>query len=283
LRYRAGDLDMTAAVPATRVVELLAQRSPDLRMGPFLGTYFLGFNLQRPPFAANPDLRLALSLAIDREALAQQVLKGTQAPAYGLVPPGTAGYQPQAHAWSSIAMEERVAQARVLYARATGPSARPLKIRVIYGNSQLVRTTLIAVAAMWKEAFGLEVDIVSEEFRSFLDTQRDPNRWEVLRMGWIADYNDASNFLEMFRTDSANNLYGYANPAFDLLLDQAQRTLEPVARAELLEEAERTLLADQAFIPVFYFLSKRLVSPRVVGLQMTPLNRVYSRHLRLTD
>jgi len=283
LRYRAGDLDVTAAVPANRVPELLAQRSADLQISPYLGTYFLGFNLQRAPFASNPDLRLALSLAIDREALAQQVLQGTQAPAYGLVPVGTAGYRQQSPPWAALAKEVRLEQARALYARAVGADVRPLKVRVIYGNSQLVRTALIAVAAMWKEAFGLEVDIVSEEFRSFLDTQRDPGRWEILRMAWVADYNDASNFLEMFRSGGANNPYGYANPQFDGLLDQAQRTLDPQARAALLEEAERTLLADQAFIPVFHLLSKRLVSPRVIGLQMNPLNRVYSRHLRLVD
>jgi len=283
LRYRAGDLDITAAVPANQIANLQRERPGELVMAPYLGTYFIGLNLQRTPFFGNADLRRALSLAIDRDALAQQVLKGTQAPAYGLVPAGTAGFEPQSHPWASTPIEERRALARTLYARATAGHTEPIRVRLIYGSSQLVRSVLVAVAAMWKETLGLEVEIVTEEFRVYLDTQRDPNRWEALRFAWVADYNDASTFLELFRQGNPSNVFGYANPRFDALLAQAQRTLDPTARAQLLQEAERLLLEEQAFIPVFHMLSKRLVSPRVVGFQMTPLNRIYSRHLQLRD
>jgi oligopeptide transport system substrate-binding protein len=252
-------------------------------MGPYLGTYFIGLNLQRPPFADNPDLRLALSLAIDRDALAQQVMHGAQAPAYGLVPPGTAGYVPQSPQWAATPIEERRALAREIFARATQGRSEPIRLRIIYGSSQLVRSVLVAVAAMWKQAFGVQVEIVSEEFRVYLQTQRDPNRWEALRMAWVADYNDASTFLELFRQGNPSNVFGYASPRFDAVLERAQRTPDLSARAELLQEAERMLLAEHAFIPLFHMRAKRLVSPRVEGFQVTPLNRIYSRHLRLRD
>ena len=283
LRYRAGDLDITASVPASQIANLQLERPDELFVAPYLGTYFIGLNLQRPPFAGNPDLRLALSLAIDRDALAHKVLMDTQAPAYGLVPHGTAGYQSQTLSWASTPIAERRDRARALYARATQGRTEPIRVRVIYGSSQLVRSVLVAVAAMWKETFGLKVEIETEEFRTYLDRQRDPNRWEAVRFAWVADYNDASTFLDLFREGNPNNVFGYANPRFDALLAQAQRTIDPAARAQLLQQAERLLLEEQAFIPVFHMRAKRLVSPRVVGFQMTGLNRIYSRHLQLRD
>jgi oligopeptide transport system substrate-binding protein len=178
---------------------------------------------------------------------------------------------------------ERMGLARTLFARATAGRTQPIKVRVIYGNSDLVRNALIAIASMWKEAFGIEVDVYSEEFRVFLETQKDPDQWQIVRMAWVADYNDPLTFLETFRSGNAANVYGYRNSRFDALLDSSQHTVEPLARLALLEQAERMLLDDVAFIPLFHMQSRRLVSPRVNGFQVTPLNRIYSRHLSLDD
>lgn len=283
LRYRGGDLDITASLPSSRIAEVRRDRPAELRIAPFLGTYFLGLNLNRPPFTGNPDLRRALSLAIDREALNERVLFGTQRPAWGLVPPGTPQYSPQRDPAAMQTQAERMALARTLFARATAGRTQPIKVRVIYGNSDLVRNALIAIASMWKEAFGIEVDVYSEEFRVFLETQKDPDQWQIVRMAWVADYNDPLTFLETFRGDNAGNVYGYRNPRFDALLESSQRTVDPRARLAQLEQAERMLLDDAAFIPLFHMQSRHLVSPRVSGFEVTPLNRIYSRHLGLHD
>ena len=221
LRYRAGDLDITASLPSSRIAEIRRDRPGELRMAPYLGTYFLGLNLARPPFADNPDLRRALSLAIDREALNDRVLFGTQRPAWGLVPPGTPLYSPQRDPAAMQTQAERMGLARTLFARATAGRTQPIKVRVIYGNSDLVRNALIAIASMWKEAFGIEVDVYSEEFRVFLETQKDPDQWQIVRMAWVADYNDPLTFLETFRSGNAANVYGYRNSRFDALLDSS--------------------------------------------------------------
>ena len=283
MRYRAGALDFTASVPPNQIAQVRRDRPAELRMAPYLGTSFLGFNLRRTPFAGNSDLRLALSMAIDRQALGDLVLKGTQVPALGLVPPGTASYASQRYDWASRPEAERLKRARSLFLRATAGSVEPLRIRLIYGSSEVVRHTLVAIAAMWKEAFGISVEIVSEEFRVFLDTQHDPDRWEIVRMSWVADFDDASAFLEIFRTGNPSNVFGYSNRRFDGLLDAAQHTSSTRERAALLEEAERILLADSAFLPIFHVQSRHLVSPRVIGFQSNPLNRTYSRHLQLQN
>jgi len=283
LRYRGGDLDITASLPSSRIAEIRRDRPGELHMAPFLGSYFLGFNLARPPFADNPDLRRALSLAIDREAVNDRVLFGTQRPAWGLVPPGTPQYSPQRDPAATQTQAERMALARTLFARATAGHTQPIKVRVIYGNSDLVRNALIAIASMWTQAFGIEVDVYTEEFRVFLETQKDPDQWQIVRMAWVADYNDPLTFLESFRSDNAGNVYGYRSSRFDALLDSSQHTVEPLARLALLEQAERMLLDDVAFIPLFHMQSRRLVNPRVNGFQVTPLNRIYSRHLSLDD
>lgn len=283
LRYRAGDLDITTSVPVSSLPDLRRERPSELRIGPYLGTYFLALNLQRPPFAGNPELRRALSLAIDREALARQVLRDSQIPAWGLVPPGTANYDPQRDAAYALPQSERLAKARELYASATAGLSKPLKLRVIYGNSDSVRSTLIAIASMWREAFGLELDVYTEEFRVYLETQKDPDQWQVLRYAWVADYNDAFSFLELFRSDSPTNVFGYREPRFDALLASSQRIQDPLQRASVLQEAEALLVADAAFIPLFHMQSRRLVSPRVTGFVPTPLNRIYSKHLAVSD
>lgn len=283
LRYRAGDLDITNSVPVSNIAEIRRERPSEFRIGPYLGTYFLALNLQRPPFAGNPDLRRALSLAIDREALARQVLRETQTPAWSLVPPGTSGYEPQRDPAYALSQDERLEKARELYARATAGLDKPLEVRVIYGNSDVVRATLIAIASMWRETLGIKLDVYTEEFRVYLQTQKDPEQWEVLRYAWLADYNDAFTFLELFRSDSPTNVFGFRDERFDSLLAASQRSQDPKLRAGLLEEAEARLMSDSVLIPLFHMQSRRLVSPRVKGLVATPLNRIYSKHLSITD
>lgn len=283
LRYRAGDLDITNSVPVSSIPDIRRERPDELRTAPFLGTYFLALNLQRPPFANNADLRRALSLAIDRDALARQVLRETQVPAWSLVPPGTAGYEPQRDPAYALSQAERLAKARELYARATAGPGKPRELRVIYGNSDVVRTTLIAIASMWREAFGLNVDIYTEEFRVYLQTQKDPDQWQVLRYAWLADYDDPFTFLDLFRSDSPTNVFGFRDERFDSLLEASQRSQDPLLRANLLQEAEARLMEDTVLIPLFHMQSRRLVSPRVAGFAATPLNRIYSKHLAMTD
>jgi oligopeptide transport system substrate-binding protein len=281
-RYRAGQLDMTDTVPANAMPALRAAHSAELVISPFLATGYYGFNLSSPSLGSSIKLRRALSMAIDRKRLVNALGFG-QAEAYGFVPPGTWNYRPQAWAWKDLPDAERIAEAKQLYAQAGYSNVSPLHLRLLFNTNPSIRNTAIIVAGMWKDTLGIETALTEEEYRVFLQSRHDKSRWEIARLGWTADYNDASNFLDIFREHSSNNDPGYANPSFDALLDQAAHTPDSRQRSDLLEAGEKMMLADYPIVPLYFFVSKRLVKPYLKGYQSNPLNRVGSKTLRFAE
>ena len=100
------------------------------------------------------------------------------------------------------------------------------------------------MASMWKANLGIDTELNDEEYRVFLDSRKDISRWDIARLSWVADYNDAGNFLDIFRTRSPNNDAGYSNKQFDALLDDAAATADPSDRKLLLEKAEDLMLSE---------------------------------------
>jgi oligopeptide transport system substrate-binding protein len=138
---------------------------------------------------------------------------------------------------------------------------------------------VIAIASMWRETLGVETEIIDEEYRVFLDSRKDINRWDIARLGWTADYNDAGNFLDIFRSGSPNNDAKYVNAQFDSLLDRAAATPNSSVRRGVLEEAEKLMLSEYPVIPIYFYSSKRLIKPYIKGAKTNPLNRLYTKHL----
>lgn len=279
-RYRAGQLDMTDTVPANAMPTLRSEHSRELIIAPFLATAYYGLNLSKPPFAANAKLRQAIAMAIDRKRIVDSLAFG-QAGAYGFVPPGTWNYSPQSWQWKNLSDAERIAEAKRLYAEAGYSAAAPLHLRLLFNANPVIRNTAIMIAAMWKDTLGVDTLLTEEEYRVFLQSRHDKSRWDVTRLGWTADYNDASNFLDVFRGRSTNNDAGYANPAFDALVDQAARTADPKRRRQMLEDSEQMMLSEYPIVPLYFFVSKRLVKPFVHGVQSNPLNHVNSKYLQI--
>jgi oligopeptide transport system substrate-binding protein len=279
-QYRAGELDLTYAVPAPQFGWIRENMPGELHLSPQLSVYYYGFNLTRPPFKDDPGLRRALSLVIDRERLTSAVTGLGEAPAYGWVPPGVANYTPQQFDYATKPYEERVAEARELYRRSGYSSQRPLKVEVRYNTGDVHNRLAVAVAAMWKDALGVETTLYAEEFRALLQTiQR--KETQVFRSSWVGDYNDAFTFAQLHQSTFGINLTGYSNPAYDALLDEAMRTADLVRRRALLEEAERIMLADHPVLPLYFYVNKHLVKPHVVGWSDNVMNVHYSKDLRL--
>lgn len=273
--YRAGELDITASVPANYVDELIRSRPAEFRSAPKLGLYYLAFDLGEPPLN-DIELRKALSMAIDRDALVRITGRGEQ-PAFGIVPDGIPGYAPARYEWRTLSGEARNELAR--RALAASDVDQPLAITLIYDTGDLHERVALAVAAMWHDVLGIEVRLDKREWQYFLDTRGKRDQWQVMRFAWIGDYNHPNTFAELFHSQSEQNLPGYANPAYDRQLTAAQSATNPMAQMRGLAAAESLLLADYPLAPLYFYVSKHLVNPRLEGFAHNALDLHPSRYL----
>ncbi|MGA2397943.1 MAG: peptide ABC transporter substrate-binding protein [Steroidobacteraceae bacterium] len=278
-QYRAGQLDITQTIPSSALPSLRKERPAELLIAPYLATAYYAINMHSNAYSANAKLRQALAMAIDRRKLQSTLLVFGQTPAYGLIPPDAWNYDRQSWPWSSASDDDRVAQARALFAAAGYSPNVPLHLRCLINEGSGIKAVAIGIASMWKETLGIDTELITEEYRVFLNSRKDTSRWDVVRLAWTADYNDAGNFLEAFRSTSPNNDAGYMNPHYDSLLDTAALTADASERKAKLEEAERVLLSDYPIIPIYFYSVKRLVKPYVKGAKPNPLNRLYSKNL----
>lgn len=280
-RYRAGELHVTGNVPPEQFDSVRREYGDQLRVAPYLGVYYYGFNLTAPPFAGYPELRQALSMAIDRDVIVERITGRGETAALSFVPPGISNYDPPQLSYAGLTQAERNAIAQRLFrAAGYGPDV-PLEIELRYNRSDTQERIAVAVQAMWQEVLGVETRLIGEEFQVLLANIRDRRETQVFRASWIADYNDAASFLGIMQSGHSSNLPGYGNDAYDALLERAAGQADPGRRRLYLEEAERVLLADHALIPLYFYVSKHLVRPEVGGWQDNVLDYHYSRHLSL--
>ncbi|MES0872777.1 peptide ABC transporter substrate-binding protein [Sinimarinibacterium thermocellulolyticum] len=282
-RFRAGELDITAEIPPLQAERIRRELPGALRVAPYLGVYYYGLNLTRPPFAGAPQLRRALSMVIDRELLVQKVLHGLGLPAYGFVPPKTAGHVPQTPAWSAWPLARRIEEARRLYRQAGYGQDRPLQVEIRYNTHETHRRIATVVAAMWKQTLGVQTRLVNEEFKVFLHHRRLRRDTQVFRAAWMADFNDPMSFLGILHSAHGKNDSGWVDADFDAHLAVAAASVDGERRAEALAAAERRVLEDVPVIPLYVYVSKHLVAPRVRGWRDHPLDYHYSKDLTLAD
>ncbi len=278
-QYRANQLDITQSVPSSALPFIRKEHPDELLVAPFLGIAYCAINLHSATFVANLKLRQALAMAIDRRTLEGTVLTFGQKPAYGFVPNGTWNYDPQSWEWQSLPDSARIEESRSLYKSAGYSLSNPLHLRLLFNSNPAIKRMIIAIASMWRETLGIETELIDEEYRVFLDSRKDITRWDIARLGWTADYNDAGNFLDIFRSGSPNNDATYVNPQFDSLLDRAAATPNSSVRRGILEQAEKLMLSEYPVIPIYFYSSKRLIKPYIRGAKTNPLNRLYTKHL----
>jgi oligopeptide transport system substrate-binding protein len=278
-RYRAGQLHITETIPPGRLNWLREQFGEELRIAPYLGSFFLAFNVGRAPFADQVGLRRALSLVIDRELLTKRVLGAGEVPAWRLIPPGMPGW-PGQDAGDAMSLEERIELARSLYRQAGYSRRQPLRVELRFNTSLAHRRMAAAVGAMWREHLGVETRLVNEEWKVFVANRRHGRITQVVRGGWIADWRDAANFLQLFESDSPLNYSFWQDEIFDDLMSSASRLSGP-ARLARLREAENRLLDQQVIVPLYYYVSRHLVKPDVKGFEDNLMDIHLSRWLSL--
>ena len=280
-RYRAGELDMTATVPPEAFAAIKEERPDELHLAPYLGVYYYGFNLTRPPFKDNPKLRQALSMAIDREILTEKITGRGEAPAYSWVPPGVDNYEAIRAPYADMSVEARHAAAQRLYKESGYGEDNPLEAEIRYNTSETHQRIALAVQSMWREVLGFEATLINEEFQVLLSNMRAKEVTQIFRSSWNGDYNDAHTFLQVLLPGNSSNMTGYASEEYESLMQRAAVQTDLVRRQLYLEEAERVLLADHPVIPLYFYVSKHLVSPRVRGWGDNVLDYHYSQHLSI--
>ncbi len=280
-RFQANDLDITETVPPARLDRLRERFGNQLRISPYLGSFFFGINLDDALLGNSPALRRALSLAIDRDILTRYITALGEQPAYALVPPGIDGYAgarlPEAD-WSQA---ERTALARKLIDELREGLAEPIEIEIRYNTSTAHRRLSLAIAAMWREALGITVRLRNEEWKSFVQTRRDRRITQVFRGGWIADVADPLSFLSLFDGEKALNWSGWIDPEYQALLDRADQ--DAGARMQALQQAEQRLLDAHALIPIYFYTSRHLVHQDLEGFAANLLDRHPSRWMHFGD
>ena len=265
-RYRAGELDFVLSL-ATDQIDWAKENLPDeLKISPYLATYWYNFNLTEPPFKDNLKLREALTMAIDRKTLVEKITKAGQTPAYSVVPPATANSQPYLPEYATLSDEERVKRAQAAYAEAGYSKEKPLKTKILYNTSEGHKKIAVAVAAMWKQNLGVETELENQEWKVMLGNVRQ-KKYQVSRYAWIGDYNDPYTFLEIFQPGLEMNQTGFDKAGYESTLKEASATLDLTARAKLLHDAEKMLTDEYAVAPLYHYVSVSMLKPYVKGYQ----------------
>ncbi len=265
-QFQAGELHFTTDIPGDQVKFLKEKLGQQVSIAPYLGTYYLTINTAKAPFN-DARVRLALSMAIDREFIADQVWAGTMVPAYGFVPPGISNYvaKPVELDFKAAAPIDREDKAKALLKEAGFGPGKPLKVQIRYNMTDNNKATVVAIADQWK-SIGIETDFISTDGKTHFAHLREGGDFDVARAGWIADYSDAQNFLFLGLSDNTGMNYSkYNNPKFDALVKASDNETDLKKRAEIMAEAEKVWLSDQPVIPLMFYSTKNLISTKLKG------------------
>lgn len=274
--FRAGQLHLTEALPTTKVDTYRSSQPNLLRVDPYLGTEYYRINVARP-FLNDRKVRRALALAVNRAAIAENILRAGQQPATAFTPPNTAGYTPHAH------LSYDPDAARALLAEAGYPEGKGAPpIQLLYNTSETHRAVAEAIQEMWRRELHLEVKLQNQENKMIL-TARRAGDYEVLRSVWTADTIDPLSFLGVFTSSSGNNYTGWSNAAYDQFLFEAARTTDASARDALLQKAEGVLLDEAPIIPIYHYTHVFLIQPSVHNWHPTLLDHHPYKYVYLED
>jgi oligopeptide transport system substrate-binding protein len=263
-RVKRGELDINTDIQSNRIAFLRDQMPGYVHTHTYLGVAYLAFNNHVKAFQ-DRRVRLALSMAIDREFITRKLLRGGQEPAFTFVPPGVANYRSIARpAWAGWPFERRQAEARRLLAQAGYGPSHPLKVEIKHRNSADPMLVMPAIQADWKQ-IGVEATLLQNEGQIAYAAYRSRD-FQIADAAWVADYNDPMTFLYLQQSETGSQNYGdYKNPAFDALLARADNEPDAGKRAAILARAEQLMLDDAAVAPTFFYMAKNLVNPKVTG------------------
>ena len=273
--FRAGALHVTSSIPADKIAIYQDKSAPELKITPYLGTYFYRLNINTPQLQ-DKRVRRALGMAIDRKQLVDNITKGGQIPAYTMTPPGTMGYFPE----STLNFDPEAA--KTLLAEAGYPNGEGFPpIEILYNTNEGHRKIAVALQEMWKNYLNIDIKLLNQEWKVYLATES-AGDYQISRGGWIGDYVDPNNFLDMFLCNGGNNRTGWCNEEYDrLILEVAPSQSSHEQRLKIFQQAETMLLEDMPIIPVYTYTSIKLLHPSVRNFDDNILNQAMYKDLYL--
>lgn len=270
-----GQLHVTDTVPLAKIPLYREKRPSFFDQNPELSVEFYRCNVTRPPLD-NPKVRQALSLALDRTALVDQVIRSGSKPATGLTPPGS---HPQYPPLERLSFNPD--QSRRLLADAGFPNGKGLrKLEILTNSSGTARTVAEFFQESWKKHLGIEVTILQQDWQVYLSSQH-ALKFDIARAGWVGDYADPFTFLSIFRTGDGNNDTGWSNARYDQLMIDSTREADVARRVSVLREAENLLLDELPVIPAYWRMDSQLIRPEVLGWKNSVLGHRSYKTLRL--
>jgi len=276
-RFEAGELDSNDDLPTEQLADLRAKFGDQVHIGPYLGTYYYVFKTDKKPWS-DPKLRHAVSMAIDRDFLAEKVWQNTMIPAYSFVPPGIGGYETKTVDYADKSQIDREDEAKkVLSELGYGPD-KPLKMEIRYNTSENHKNTAVAIQEQLKP-LGVEVSLLNTDTKTHYGHLEQHGDFDIARAGWIADYKDPGNFLDLCKTGTGNNYAVYSNKEFDDLMAAAASESDPAARMKKLSDAEGIAMRDLCVVPLLFYSYHNLVSSKLKGFEDNVMDVHPSRFL----
>ena len=253
-----------------------------LQAPPTFSVQYIGLNVNEPPLD-DVKVRQALNLAIDKQNLATSVLADQVVPANGILPPGFPGFNTELRGYKFEPERARQLLAESKYGDDLD-NIPPLTMTTSGSFGATVSLDMEVVIQMWKKNLGIEVEFQQTEFATFLKDLH-KRRFQMFDIGWIADYPDPENFLDiLFHSESSNNHTNYSNPQVDALLEQARTETDEAVRFRLYNQAEQMIVDDAPWVPLWYSGERfLLVKPNVHDYYLTPLYIPRLRYVYLTD
>ena len=271
-RIAQGELDLNTNFQSNRIDRIRRELPGYPRTSTIISTSYMSFNTRSVPALRDKRVRRALSESIDREFITAKLMRAGQTPAYAFVPPGTAGAIVKARAdFADKSFADRQAEARALLAQAGYTATRPLTLEIKIANNTDSALISQAIQADW-QAIGVKATIVQNEGQVAFAAYR-ARDFQIATMSWLGDFNDPLTFLGLLKSDTGAQNYGdYKNPAYDALLNAADNEPDGVRRAEILARAEQMMLDDVALAPIYFWVSRNLVDPKISGFENNPPN-----------
>ncbi|CDT06330.1 MULTISPECIES: ABC transporter substrate-binding protein [Vibrio] len=277
-RFLSGEIDFTNELPTEHFKRLQKEYAEDVSVAGNLCTYYYIFNTKKAPFD-DVRVRQAISYAIDRDIVTGAILAQGQKPAYFLTPEITAGFDPELPAYGKMSQKERNAEAERLLEEAGYGKDNPLKFNLLYNTSENHKKIAVALGSMWKKTLGLSVTLENQEWKTYLSS-KDSGDFEVARAGWCGDYNEASSFLTLMKSNNTTGGVHYDSAAYDKIIDKALNSTSEEERKALYLEAEALMANDMPIAPIYQYVKSRLLNPHVGGF---PINnaedKIFSKDL----